>query len=81
MISAADGRFVRHGIDRDQVVLLDVIVELGAGIGMRDRDLNRLGVEPLGEIDGVAQALASFARQADDEVGVDRPGRACGSSR
>ena len=71
---------IRHRIDRDQVVRLDVIVELGAGIRMRDRDLNRLRVQALGEIDRVAEALAAFAGQADDEVARGSPGRACGSS-
>ena len=38
---------------------------------MRDRHLDRLGVQPLGEVDGLADALARLARQPDDEVAVD----------
>ena len=56
--------FVGHGIDGDQAVLLGVVVELGARIGVRDRHLNGLGIQPLGEVDGLADALARLARQA-----------------
>ena len=68
-------------IDGDQVVLLGVIVELRAGIGVRDRNLDGLDVEALGEIDGVAKRVARFAGQADDEIAVDRSGPAYGSSQ
>ena len=63
---------IGHGIDGDEVVLLDVIVELGAGIGMGDGDLDGLGVQPLGEIDGLADALARLARQPDNVVAVNQ---------
>ena len=43
---------------------------------MRDRNLDGFDVQLLGEIDGLAQGLAGFAGQADDEVAVDQPGRA-----
>jgi hypothetical protein len=64
--------FIGHGIDGDEPVLLDVIVELGAGIGMRDGNLDGFGVQPLGEIDGLADALARLAGQPDDEIAVDQ---------
>ena len=62
---------VRHLLVGDQVVVLGVVVELGAGVGMRDRDLNGLAVERLGEVDRVADRLRRFAGKTDDEVAVD----------
>ena len=38
---------------------------------MRHRDLNGLNVEFLGELDGVANGIAGFAGQAEDEVTVN----------
>ena len=61
---------VRHA-DGDQRVFFGVVVELGAGIRVRDRNLNGFVVQALGEIDGLAERLARFARQADDEIAVD----------
>ena len=61
---------VGHRIDGDQVVLLNVIVEFRAGIGVGDGNLDGLVVQPLGEIDGLADALAGLAGQADDEIAV-----------
>ena len=47
------------------------VVELGAGVGVGDGDLDGLAVERLGEVDGVADGLFGLAGQAEDEVGVD----------
>ena len=38
---------------------------------MSDRDLDRLAVERLGEVDGIANGLLGLAGEAKDEVGVD----------
>ncbi len=59
-------------VDRDQAVLLDVIVELRAGERMAERNLNGLDVEFLGEIDALPNGLARFARQSHDEIAMDR---------
>src|SRR5271157_685045 len=64
--------FIGHGIDGDEVVLLDVIVELGARIRMGDGDLDGFRVQPLGEIDGLADALARLARQPDNVVAMNQ---------
>ena len=39
---------------------------------MRDRNLNGFDIEFLREIDRPANAFAGLARQAEDEVAVDR---------
>src|SRR6185437_3725232 len=36
---------IRHRVDRDQIVLLDVVIEFGAGVGMCDRNLYGLVVQ------------------------------------
>ena len=61
----------RHRLVGDEAVLLGVVEELGAGEGVRDGDLDGLAIELLGEVDGVADGLAGFAGQAEDEVAVD----------
>jgi hypothetical protein len=48
---------VGHRIDGDEVILFDVVVELGARIRMGNRNLNRFVIQALGEIDGLANAL------------------------
>ena len=62
---------VSHDVVGDEAVFGGVVVELGAGEGVGDGDLNGLAVELLGEVDGVADGLAGLAREAEDEVGVD----------
>ncbi len=47
------------------------VVELGAGVGVGDGDLDGLAVEGLGEVDGVADGFFGLAGEAEDEVGVD----------
>ena len=54
---------VGHRVDGDQVVLLGEVVEFGSRIRMRDRDLDGLVVEPLGEVDRLAQAGRSLAKR------------------
>ena len=55
----------------DEAVGLGEVVELGAGVGVGDGDLDGLAVERLGEVDGVADGFLGLAGQAEDEVGVD----------
>ena len=64
--------FVDHlGVSSHEAVLLGIVVELGARIGVGDGDLNGFDVQFLGEVDGVADGLAGFAGQTEDEVAVD----------
>ncbi len=67
--------FIRHRlVDRDQAVLLNVIVELGARKRMPDRDLNRLDIQLFGKIDALADRLGCLTRQPDNKVAVnDQP--------
>ena len=55
----------------DEPVLLGEIVELGARIRMRQRDLNSFHVESLGKIDRVADRVFGLARQSQNEIAVD----------
>src|SRR5215813_11346482 len=63
---------VHHlGIRHQESILHDVIVELGAWVRMGHRNLDRFDVEFLGKVNGVADGLASLARQSEDEVAVN----------
>ena len=62
---------VFHALVGDEAVGLGEVVELGAGIGVGDGDLDGFAIQGLGEVDGVADGLLGFAGQAEDEVGVD----------
>ena len=55
----------------DEAVDAGVLVELGAGEGVGDRDLDGFDVELLGELDGVADGFLRLAGKAEDEVAVD----------
>ena len=48
-----------------------MVVQLGAGHGVSERDLDGFAVEFLGEIDGLLDGFTGFAGQADDEVAVN----------
>src|SRR5258707_12649536 len=65
-------------LDAHQVVVLRVVVELGSGIGVADGYLDGFHVQTFGEIDGVAQCVAGFARQTHDEIAVLREAQAVG---
>ena len=39
---------------------------------MRDRNLDRFDVQPLREVNRIAQRIAGFARQPDDKIAVDQ---------
>ncbi len=45
-------------------------MQFGAGIGMRDRNLNRFDVKFFGELDRVLDRLSRLARQAENEISV-----------
>ena len=64
--------FIDHLVVADnESVLHRVIVKLGAGIGVRHRNLNRLNVEFFRECDGVVDGLVRLAGQSHDEVAVN----------
>jgi len=65
--------FVNHrrAFAQDEAVGLGVVVKLGAGIGVRDGDLNGLAIELLGEVDGSANGFLGLAGESEDEVTVD----------
>src|SRR5450759_4234048 len=46
-------------------------VQFSSRVSMRHRNLDRLYVEFLGEVDRVLDGLASFSRQSEDEISVD----------
>ena len=63
---------IDHGpVVDDEAILGGKVIELRARIGMRDRYLDGLYVERLGEVDGVADRLFGFARKPEDKVAVD----------
>lgn len=62
---------ILHVFVGDEAVFVGEVIELGAGVGVGDGDLDGLAVEGLGEVDGVADGLAGLAGEAEDEVGVD----------
>src|SRR5580704_12140692 len=62
---------IRHAVDVDQAVRLGVFEEFGSRKGVAKRDLNRLYVQLLGVLDGLAQRLAGFARESDNKIAVD----------
>ena len=51
---------------------LGVVVQLGAGIGVGDGNLNGFDVEFLGEIDGAANGFFRLTGKAEDEIAVNR---------
>ena len=62
---------VHHfGVCNHETVFDCVIEKLGAGIGMRNGNLDRLDVELFGEINRVVDRVACFAGEAKDEVAV-----------
>src|ERR1700722_3570867 len=62
---------IRQCFDLEEALFGHRIVQLRAGHGMRDGNLNSFGIEFLGEIDGFLNGLASFAGQPDDEIAVN----------
>ena len=60
-----------HFLVGDEAVLGREVVELRAGVGVRDGYLDGFAVEGLGEVDGVADRLPGFAWKAENKVGVD----------
>ncbi len=73
--------FVGHTLDAYQTVLLRVFVELCARERVTERNLNGLDVQLLGEINALAQSLARFARQADDEIAMNHQPQLVGTFR
>src|ERR1700722_2496534 len=64
--------FIDHGsVVDDETILRGIVIELGAGIGVGDRNLDGLDVKSLGEVDGVADRFLGFAREAEDEIAMD----------
>src|SRR5207247_2242794 len=53
-----------------EVVFLKIVVELGAGIRMSDRNLNRLRVEFFGELHRALDRLRRLAWKPDDKITV-----------
>ena len=62
---------VLHLFVGDEVVARGEVVELGAGVGVGDGDLDGFAVEGLRKVDGVADGLFGFAGESEDEVGVN----------
>src|SRR5215510_7301545 len=64
-------QLVGHFVFEDHAVGLEPIIHFGAGVGVRDRDLERFGVHLLSVFDSLADSLARLAEQSDDEIGMD----------
>ncbi len=62
---------VFHLFVGDEIVLRGEVVELGAGVGVGDGDLDGFAVQRLGEVDGVADGLLGLAGEAENEVCVN----------
>ena len=54
-----------------EAVLDREFVQLRARVSVRHRNLNCFHVEFLGEVDRILDGLATFSRQANDEISVD----------
>src|ERR1700722_1255642 len=64
--------FVHHRpIVDDEAVFSSEIVELGAGVCVRNRYLDGFHIQSLGKVDCVADRLLGFAGQAEDKVTMD----------
>src|SRR5690349_4550805 len=58
-------------INRDEPVLLNVVVKFSARERVPQRDLDGLYIQFFRKIYALADGLSCFARQADDEVAVN----------
>src|SRR5712692_4041838 len=61
---------IREGFDFQEALLRHGLMQLGSRHGMRERNLDRLAIQFLREIDGLLNRLFGLAGQADDEVAV-----------
>src|SRR5262249_40071258 len=50
------------------LIFPQVIIKLGSGIGVRDRDLDRFAIELLGKLDRPLDCLWRLTRETNDEV-------------
>src|ERR1700730_8416896 len=62
---------IRDRFARQKTLAHTLIVKLRAWVSMSHRNLNRLAIEFLREIDGLLDGFLRFTRQSDDEIAVD----------
>src|ERR1039457_2363976 len=62
---------IEQRIDREEAILLDVVVKLGAGIRRRERYLDGLAIHFARELHRLLDGVLGLAREAPDEGAVD----------